>query len=72
VVVSGWLFPSINGVVKGKIYTGNHGFLPSNIGFFPVNFPIIQFYDSTNARKPWIFKFAFEQALESDGNVRII
>ena len=30
----------------GKILTGNHGFLPSNLSGFPVNFPIIQFYDS--------------------------
>ena len=40
--------PQSLGWFKGKI-TGNHGFymfLPSNWSGFPVNFPIIQFYDS--------------------------
>ena len=34
----------LNGLVEGKILTGNHGFYHQIEGC-PVNFPIIQFYD---------------------------
>ena len=42
-VPSKWRGP-VNGVVKGKIYR-KPWFLPSNCWGFPVNFPIIQFYE---------------------------
>jgi len=34
----------------GKIFTGNHGFSPSNIGGSGSNCPIIQFYDFSTQR----------------------
>ena len=45
------------GLVWGKILTGNHGFYHHFFGFFPVNFPIIQFYKkkSGNDQKAWKF-----------------
>ena len=46
----------LNGLVKGKIYTGNHGFymfLPSNIGWSCEFYHPIQFYD---IRKSWGFQ----------------